>query len=68
MEETTGSRGLDTTHSCKKLDMLTFNFKSKCPASLAKMESGRFIERLCVKKYSWSDRERHLDVNLWFLY
>lgn len=68
MEETIGSRGLDPTHSCKKLDMLTFNFKSKCPASLAKMESGRFIERLCIKKYRWSDRERHLDVNLWPLY
>lgn len=39
MEETTGSRGLDSTHSCKKLDMLTFNFNPKCPANLAKMEN-----------------------------
>lgn len=43
MEETAGSRGFDPTHSCKKLDMLTFNFDPKCPANLAKMESGRLF-------------------------
>lgn len=61
-------QGFGSYTPCKKLDMLTFTFKPKCPANLAKMESGKFIERPCIKKYSWSGRERHLDVNLWPLY